>query len=346
MFQNSSKLSVCIPVYNCEEFLGQALDSILPQTDGSIEVIVYDGGSTDETPALMNNYLSVWPNLKYYRGSQRGGIDADMATCVGFAHGDYCWLFSGDDVMRPGAIVKALTRIELNEYDVFICKHTICNKHMIVSHEHPVLEPDQEFSVNLSNANERLEWFKRAVTTEAFFSFISGLIVKREKWLKGELPQAFNGSCWGHVARFFGLIPSGLSVCYIGEVWLDQRGENDSFVDRGIVNRFRIGIEGYHQLADVFFGHNSYEAFCIRKAVKNEFALKSFLLLKIHCMLCPERESKQMLDSLVQMVYCDKSVSSNIKYFIYFYCTPDWLIAFTRFLYQPIKHIRKILKNA
>ena len=69
----SLEISICIPVYNCADFLGQALDSILSQTDEHVEVIVYDGGSTDETYTLMESYTSAWPNLHYHRGPHRGG---------------------------------------------------------------------------------------------------------------------------------------------------------------------------------------------------------------------------------------------------------------------------------
>jgi abequosyltransferase len=338
------KISVCIPVYNCAEFVGQALDSILPQTDERIEVIVYDGGSTDRTTALMDSYVKVWPNLQYHRGHQRGGIDADMATCVGFAQAQYCWLFSGDDVMRAGAIKRALEWIERGS-DIYICKHTICSKEMVVSHEHPVMLPDQAFTANLANTDERMEWFRRAFTTEAFFSFISALIIRREKWQSGELPEAFSKSCWGHVARFLKLIDSGLNVCYVGEVWLDQRGENDSFADKGVVNRFRIGIEGYHRLADSFFGHESMEAFHIRRVIRNEFTLASFIFAKVQCKRKPEIEDRLLLDKLVRMTYCDNSLPAFRARFSYWFF-PYWLFVVIRPAYIAIKPLLRRIKLA
>lgn len=336
-------LSICIPIYNCAEFVGQALDSILPQTKDGIEIVVYDGGSTDGTPALMEGYVKVWGNLHYHRGNERGGIDADMVKCVGFAKGEYCWLFSGDDVMRRGAIERAMEWIK-QLADIYICKHTICSKKMVVSHEHPVLKPDRVFIANFKNQNERLEWFRRAVTTEAFFSFMSGLIVRREKWQSGELPEAFNKSCWGHVARFFGLATSELTVCYVAEVWLDQRGENDSFADKGIVNRYRIGIEGYHRLADSFFKHGSIEASHIRRVIRNEFSLLHLLNAKLHCFMHPMRENRQLLDELARMAYCDVSLASNVKLFIYF-VMPYWLLAIAMVAKKPVKRARRMLKN-
>jgi abequosyltransferase len=313
------------------------LDSILPQTREGIEVVVYDGGSTDGTLALMAVYTKVWPNFHYHRGIARGGIDADLITCVSYAKGDYCWLFSGDDVMRRDGIERALEWIK-QEADVYICKHTICSREMVISHEHPVMKPDQLFTANLANFSERMEWFQRAMTSEAFFSFLSGLIIRREKWQSGELPEAFNKSCWGHVARYFGLVTSGLTVCYVAEVWLDQRGDNDSFADKGVVNRFRIGIGGYHQLSDNFFGHNSIEAFHIRRVIRNEFDIKKFLLAKYLCHKYPERESKEQLDRLVRMTYGDGSLASIINLIMYFWM-PIFLITPARIAYQSMKHI-------
>jgi abequosyltransferase len=337
------KLTVCIPIYNCADFISQALESILPQTFEGIEVIVYDGGSTDGTASLMEFFSEKWPNLHYYRSSVRGGIDADLVTCVSYAKGEYCWLFSGDDVMRPGAILRALKWIE-QKNDVYICRHTICSKDMVISHDHPVMIPDLPFTANFGNSNERLEWFRRAVTSEAFFSFISGLIVNREIWQKGNLPNEFAKSCWGHVARFFELAQYELKVCYVAEVWLDQRGDNDSFADKGVVNRYRIGIEGYHKLADSFWGHDSHEALNIRRVIRNEFSLLAMLNTKIKCVRHPADESKDMLNQLAKLNYCDTTLSSIINRLIYF-ATPYWFLQIAKLGYQPIKKVRHLFNN-
>lgn len=66
-------LSICIPIYNCAEFIGAAQDSILPQADARVEVIIYDGGSTDG-PRNSRQILEFWPSLKYTLGKSRGGI--------------------------------------------------------------------------------------------------------------------------------------------------------------------------------------------------------------------------------------------------------------------------------
>lgn len=338
------KLSFCIPVYNCAEFLGQALDSILPQLTNQTEVIVYDGGSSDETPELMKSYIEQWGMcLHYYRGDIRGGIDADMAKCISYASGEYCWLFSGDDVMRQNSIASVMSEIESN-HDVYICKHTICDKNMVISHEHPVLNSEKINEADFSHSNQRLEWFASAATTEAFFSFMSGLVIKRHTWNSGRLIPEFNGSCWAHVARLLELSKNGLKVRYITKVLLDQRGDNDSFADRGVVNRYRIGIEGYHNLANHFYGYESLEAFHIRRVIRNEFKLQSFLSAKIQTIRNPMKESRPLLDQLIEMAYSDKSLKNSSVIFLY-KTFPYSFFLMARYFYRYYKKLNLRIKH-
>lgn len=331
-------LSLCIPVYNCAEYLEQALNSILKQSVENIEVIVYDGASTDHTSALMHEFTKSWPFIKYYRAEKKGGIDADMASCVSKANADYFWLFSGDDVMRQDSIAQVIVETK-SGHDVFICKHTICNKNMDLLHEHPILNTDKPVEVDFSITQERLKWFASAVTTEAFFSFMSGLIIKKNTWDSGRLISKFDGSCWAHSARLLDISKSSLKVKYIPKVLLDQRGDNDSFADRGVVNRYRIGIEGFHNLADHFYGAESIEAFHIRRVIRNEFKLQSFMSAKIQCIRHPERESLLQLNQLIKLAYRDNSIKNwfSIKAYQLF---PYSLFVIARFFYRAFKKFR------
>src|SRR2546421_12325536 len=95
-------LSFCIPVHNFGAFLPATLESILPQMHGALEIVVFDGGSTDNTPELMGDICARDPRVRYLRRDVRGGIDADLASCIDAALGEYCWLFSGDDTLQSG----------------------------------------------------------------------------------------------------------------------------------------------------------------------------------------------------------------------------------------------------
>src|SRR2546421_12213389 len=93
-------LSFCIPVHNFGAFLPATLESILPQMHDALEIVVFDGGSTDNTPELMGDICARGPRGRYLRRDVRGGIDADLASCIDAALGGYCWLFSGDDTLQ------------------------------------------------------------------------------------------------------------------------------------------------------------------------------------------------------------------------------------------------------
>jgi abequosyltransferase len=335
-------LSVCIPVYNCGEFLPAALDSVLSQWQDGVEVVVFDGGSTDDTPEVMARYAR--EHVRYVRAEARGGIDADLATCVGHARGAWCWLFSGDDVMRPGALAAALREIGAGA-DVLVCRHTVCDIAMRVQYDYPVLQPvEVPAIVELRDAGERLAWFARAATTEAFFSFLSGLVVRKAAWDRGRMHPQFARSCWAHVARLLALSGEGLRVAYVPEIWLDQRGENDSFASAGVVNRYRIAIEGFHALGDALFGHDSPEAFHLRRVLRFEFTLEMFLVAKVICRQDPAREDRALLDRLYAQLHCDPSLRSRWLLLVY-RCMPTWFAAGLRETVRKLRRARAKLSD-
>ena len=51
------KVSVVVPIYNVEKYLRQCLDSIVGQTLKDIEIICVDDGSTDSSPAIIQEYV-------------------------------------------------------------------------------------------------------------------------------------------------------------------------------------------------------------------------------------------------------------------------------------------------
>ena len=306
------RLSVCMPVYNFAKFIPETLDSIISQDGiGEIELLVVDGASTDNTEDVIRDYQTRCKHLRYVRLPEKGGIDRDIARTVEHATGDYCWMFSGDDIMRPGALRQMIGQIE-SGCDLYLAKHLECTGDMSPISEWPVLNIDREEIFDLTDRATRLRYFGAAVNTEAFFSFMSGLTVRRATWNLVPLNEDFVGSCWAHAARLCDLMRSGLRVKYLAAPYLDRRGDNDSFMAGGMVNRFRIAIEGYHRMADTFFGHESEEAEHIRRVIRHEFGLGMLLTGKFVCALNPEVESKSMMDGLVRLAYSGWSFE-NIK---------------------------------
>jgi abequosyltransferase len=311
------RLSVCMPVYNFADFLGPTLDSILAQLAPGVEVLVVDGASTDRTAEVVAARAASCPQLRYELLARRGGIDADIAESVERARGEYCWLFSGDDIMRPGALGRALECLRTRE-DVYLCRHTYCDEHMRFLFDYPILRRDEMCVVEFGDPVARAAHLKQAVNTEALFSFMGGLVIRREKWLSVPMPQAFAGSCWAHAARLIAAAGAGgLRVRYVAEIWLDKRGGNDSFMDRGLVNRLRILIDGYLALAAAYFGGGSMEAAEVRRLLRNEVGLKVLVYARGLTDDTPQRESRSELDHLVSAIYADRSLRNWLVRQIY-----------------------------
>ncbi len=329
------RLSICIPVFNFGSFLGETLDSILSQTTNDIEVLIVDGASTDNTQEVVAARTATSPQLRYVRLEKRGGIDADLAASVALARGEYCWLFSGDDIMRPHAIQRALEWLCSN-HDVYICKHTICDKSMRFLRDYPIFRYDRSREMEMSDPSQRREWLVAAVNTESLFSFMSGLIIRREKWLSTEPLAEFMGSCWGHVARLMALAQSQLKVCYMAEVCLDKRGENDSFQERGVVNRFKIAVDGFVGIATHFYGADSIETQNVCRLLRNELALLSFFYARDRAIESPERENRPELDRIFAICYSDGGFRNWMARALYQRLPISW--------YRGLKSIYKVVR--
>jgi abequosyltransferase len=306
------RLSVCIPTYNFGAFIGETLSSVACQAGEDVEIVVLDGGSTDNTAEVVETYRRSFPRLRYRRKETRGGIDRDMAETVAMARGEYCWLFSADDTMEPGAIPKVLEHIR-EGIDVYLCGLTLCTFDLRPLRRHPVLDASDGAVFDLSVHGERMEYFRRARTTTAFFSFCGSLIFRKSRWDAFPLDEDFVGSCWAHVARFFRMIPRGLRVKYLQQPYLNKRGDNDSFLDRGIIHRVGIGIAGYHRLADTFFGPESREAYHIRRVLRNEYSLPGMLGMKLKAASGGVAEDREHIDRLAGMLYGDDRLSSRMS---------------------------------
>jgi glycosyltransferase involved in cell wall biosynthesis len=93
------QVSVCIPTYNGERFVADAVRSILQQTLTDFELLVVDDGSTDGTVGVVQGFTD--PRLRMLQNPQRLGIPGNWNRCLALAQGEYLCLFHQDDVMLP-----------------------------------------------------------------------------------------------------------------------------------------------------------------------------------------------------------------------------------------------------
>jgi len=320
-------LSFCIPTYNFGAFLPETLESIVQQADHRVQIVIVDGASTDNTPQVVEHWQARFPHIKYIRRPARVGVDPDILESVRQADGDYCWLFSADDVLEPGAIDRIRAEIQL-PWDAWLTNFTLCDLRLNRLEPHKIVAIQKPRTFDWNQPDQRQAFLNLAQTSTAFFSFISGIVVRREAWLSVAEQTPFIGSCWIIAAQLFALAqsPSGLVVRYHPGTALLKRGENDSFMSQGLIRRLDLAVSGFRRVAQHYFGERSPEARAVSRVLKVETSAWQLLHLRLRLANPAELPA---FDDLIRRHFCDGTFS-------------DWL--WKRFLLLP-PFVLKLLRS-
>ena len=103
------KVSVIIPAYNGDRFIGAAIDSVLQQTARDYEIIVVDDGSTDNTAQVVEQYS----DIRYFRQTNQG-VAASRNLGLAAAMGEYIVFLDQDDVLLPHKIASQAALLDRN----------------------------------------------------------------------------------------------------------------------------------------------------------------------------------------------------------------------------------------
>lgn len=88
--------SVLLCVYNGEDYISEAINSIIDQDFTDWELIIIDDGSTDETPNLVKGYLKDDPRIKLY-SKKNSGLTKSLNYGLGYCKGDWIVRHDADD---------------------------------------------------------------------------------------------------------------------------------------------------------------------------------------------------------------------------------------------------------
>lgn len=101
---SSPDLSVVMPMYNAEEWVGEAIESVLARADGLLELIVVDDGSTDSGPEIAAAFGDpvrlVWQENAGPSRARNVGVGQARGALVGFLDADDIWVAESPDPRR------------------------------------------------------------------------------------------------------------------------------------------------------------------------------------------------------------------------------------------------------
>lgn len=118
--ERSVGISVLMPVYNAEKYVGQAIESILEQTFKNFELIIIDDASTDASYNVIQKYAKKDKRIKVFKNTHNQGIGANRNRLVKLASGKYIAWQDADDISLPTRLAKQYQFME-NNPQVGIC---------------------------------------------------------------------------------------------------------------------------------------------------------------------------------------------------------------------------------
>ena len=167
------KVSVVIPTYNRGQSIQQAVDSALDQTIDSIEVIVVDDGSTDNTPDVMEKYNNE-PKVSYIQHEHNYNGSVARNTGINVAKGQYIAFLDSDDVWECYKIERQLALISAESSAGAYCD-VKRNRRKITSLLYRIV-PDRTATPYDGNSDMARKILKR----ELDFGGCSTLIIKKD----------------------------------------------------------------------------------------------------------------------------------------------------------------------
>lgn len=122
-----TKLSIIIPAYNCENYIGKCLNSIIEQKFQDFEVIIVNDGSTDRTKDICVEYLNKDSRIKLIN-QKNSGVSNSRNKGITEANGEYIQFVDADDTLEKNMIYDMVQEIEKNKTDLIICGYNRVSK--------------------------------------------------------------------------------------------------------------------------------------------------------------------------------------------------------------------------
>jgi glycosyltransferase involved in cell wall biosynthesis len=119
------KVVIGMPVWNGEKFVSEAIESILGQTYGDLELVISDNSSTDATAEICRNYAKQDGRIRYIRQEKNIGAAPNHNEVFRHSSGRYFKWACHDDVLAPEFIGECVRVLDADESVVVCCPTTV-----------------------------------------------------------------------------------------------------------------------------------------------------------------------------------------------------------------------------
>ena len=132
-------VSIIMPAYNAEEYIGEAIESLMSQTHKNIELIIINDGSTDETINIIKRYSAKDPRIRHLT-QKNGGQSIARNAGIKIAKGAFIAYHDADDTSHPERIEKELNLL-LSKPEINM---VYCGTETITADSRPIARRDAQ----------------------------------------------------------------------------------------------------------------------------------------------------------------------------------------------------------
>lgn len=141
--QHCAKISVCMPIYNGEAYLAEAVESVLAQSFGDFELIVVDDCSQDQSVEIIERYAKTDPRIKLFRNTKNLGLVGNWNRSASLANGEWIKFFFQDDLLRPECLQTFLAHLDSDDKIAFCQRDLLFDDEIAISVKNYYLEHEK-----------------------------------------------------------------------------------------------------------------------------------------------------------------------------------------------------------
>jgi glycosyltransferase involved in cell wall biosynthesis len=268
-------ISIIIPVYNTEQYLRQALDSVITQTFRNWEAILVDDGSTDKSSEICVEYTKKDPRFKYILKNNEGTHLA-RKTALENSRGEFIASLDSDDAYSSQFLEKMFAKIKEGDNDFVWCKFNLDEDE---EKEKEIQAKNCELSNNkLENCCNVVDKFNNSMCTKLFKRNIYAKILFAQ--INGgfrceDRTQVIQIVYHSNKAKF---VPENLYFYRLDSETSIGSSTSSALKDKRYVRRI-FGVVVVYQLMERFFGADEAEKFIVENCTYERQSFACYFLL-------------------------------------------------------------------
>lgn len=236
-------VSIILPTYNGEKYIGESIESVINQTYTNWELIVIDDCSTDSTNSIVTEYSNKDARIKIYRNEKNLKLPSSLNIGFSKATGDYLTWTSDDNLYKVNAIEKMLDVLQKDRNCGLVFTRMEC--------------------IRANGTVKSLSYAPKSVS-ELYYRNIVGAsfmytreVYKRIGDYNVEKFLVEDHDYWLRIAKFF-------EVKYIPDILYQYRQHNESLTE----SRNKYVLEGKVKLLEEELYENDFDKFTLRMIYK------------------------------------------------------------------------------